>query len=138
MLLNGRSVFGEEIQELGRRSAAGDWSEGKRGAVSDADVLDAYVDRLVEDFDGKPFRIGWDAGNGAAGPALEKLVATPPGEHHAIFTEVDGTFPNHHPDPTVEANLADLKRWSPTRTSTSASPSTATATASARSTARAG
>ncbi|MEO7635100.1 MAG: phosphomannomutase/phosphoglucomutase, partial [Sphingomicrobium sp.] len=53
--------------------------------------------------------VGWDAGNGAAGPALEKLIKHLPGEHHAIFTEVIGTFPNHHPDPTVEANLADLK-----------------------------
>ena len=54
-------------------------------------------------------RIGWDAGNGAAGPALEKLVALLPGEHHVLYTEVDGNFPNHHPDPTVEENLADLR-----------------------------
>ena len=108
MLLNGRSVFGEEIQALGRRAAAGDWSDGS-GTVEDADVLDAYADRLVADFAGGAFRVGWDAGNGAAGPALEKLLERLPGEHHAIFTEVDGTFPNHHPDPTVEANLADLK-----------------------------
>jgi len=109
MVLNGRSVFGEEIQALGRRAAAGDWSEGKRGTVTDADILDEYVDRLLEGFDGKAFRIGWDAGNGAAGEALERLLAKLPGEHHAIHTEIDGTFPNHHPDPTVEANLADLK-----------------------------
>ncbi|MDZ4275233.1 MAG: phosphomannomutase/phosphoglucomutase, partial [Erythrobacter sp.] len=54
-------------------------------------------------------RVGWDAGNGAAGPALEALAARLPGEHHLLFTEVDGHFPNHHPDPTVEANLADLR-----------------------------
>ncbi len=54
-------------------------------------------------------RVGWDAGNGAAGPALEKLAARLPGEHHLLYTDVDGNFPNHHPDPTVEANLADLK-----------------------------
>ena len=108
MLLNGRSVFGEEIQALGRRAAAADWTDGA-GTVDDADVLGAYVDRLVEDFQGGTFRIGWDAGNGAAGPALEQLIKRLPGEHQAIFTEVDGAFPNHHPDPTVEANLADLK-----------------------------
>ena len=108
MLLKSRSVYGEEIQALGRRCAAGDWSHGE-GKVEDADVLDTYVARLVEDFAGGEFRIGWDAGNGAAGPVLEKLVERLPGEHHTIFTEVDGTFPNHHPDPTVEANLADLK-----------------------------
>ncbi|MEO0062587.1 MAG: Phosphomannomutase/phosphoglucomutase, partial [Pseudomonadota bacterium] len=53
---------------------------------------------------------GWDAGNGAAGPALERLVADLPGEHHLLYTEVDGNFPNHHPDPTVPENLADLQR----------------------------
>ncbi len=108
MLLNGRSVFGEEIQALGRRAAAADWAHGE-GSVTDADVLDDYVARLVEDFEGGEFRVGWDAGNGAAGPALDKLIARLPGEHRAILTEVDGSFPNHHPDPTVEANLADLK-----------------------------
>ena len=54
-------------------------------------------------------KVGWDAGNGAAGPALEKLAARLPGEHHLLYTEVDGNFPNHHPDPTVEANLVDLR-----------------------------
>ena len=65
--------------------------------------------RLMRNFDGGAFRIGWDAGNGAAGPALEKLVETLPGEHHLLYTDVDGRFPNHHPDPTDEKNLADLK-----------------------------
>jgi phosphomannomutase len=54
-------------------------------------------------------KVGWDAGNGAAGPALEALCAKLPGEHHLLFTDVDGHFPNHHPDPTVEENLADLR-----------------------------
>ncbi|MDQ3078317.1 MAG: phosphomannomutase/phosphoglucomutase [Pseudomonadota bacterium] len=108
MLLGDRSVFGAEIQALGARCAAGEYSDGA-GTVTDADVLDAYVDRLVQDFGGIGFRIGWDNGNGAAGPALEKLIERLPGEHFAIYTEVDGSFPNHHPDPTVEANLSDLK-----------------------------
>ena len=109
MLLGGRSVFGAEIQDLGRRAAEGDWSQG-RGEVTDTDIVDAYVDALVKDFDGKGYRIGWDAGNGAGGPIIDKLVKRLPGEHHTLYTEVDGRFPNHHPDPTVEANLADLKR----------------------------
>ena len=108
LLLKGRSLFGEEIQSLGRRSAAGDWSRGG-GEVGDADIAEAYADRLARDFTGDEFRVGWDAGNGAAGPVLEMLVRRLPGEHHTIFSEVDGSFPNHHPDPTVEANLADLK-----------------------------
>jgi phosphomannomutase len=108
LLLNGRSVFGEEIQELGRRSAAGAWTEGD-GSSEGADILDAYVDRLAQDFHGKSYRIGWDPGNGAGGPAVEKLVQKLPGEHVVIHGSIDGTFPAHHPDPTVEANLADLK-----------------------------
>ena len=108
LLLKGRSLFGAEIQEIGQRAASGHWSEGS-GSVEEVDIRTAYVDRLLQDFLGKPFRIGWDAGNGAAGPILDMLVERLPGQHHVIFSEVDGAFPNHHPDPTVEANLADLK-----------------------------
>ena len=109
MLLNGRSVFGGEIQDLGRRAAEADWSDGE-GSVEETDVSDAYVEALLKGFDGKAYRIGWDAGNGAGGDILERLVTRLPGEHHTLYTEVDGRFPNHHPDPTVEANLADLKQ----------------------------
>jgi phosphomannomutase len=109
LLLNGRSVFGQEIQGIGERAALGHWSEGT-GGIEEVDVREAYVNRLLEGFSGKPFRIGWDAGNGAAGPVLEMMVDRLPGQHFTILTEVDGTFPNHHPDPTVEGNLADLKR----------------------------
>jgi phosphomannomutase len=108
LLLKGRSVFGAEIQEIGERSASGHWSEGD-GSVEEVDIREAYVDRLLQDFSGNAFRIGWDAGNGAAGPMLDMLVERLPGQHHVIFSQVDGRFPNHHPDPTVEANLADLK-----------------------------
>jgi phosphomannomutase len=109
MLLNGRSVFGTEIQDLGRRATEGDWSAGQ-GKVEETDVTDAYVDALVKGFDGKAYRIGWDAGNGVAGPIVERLIKRLPGEHHTLFTDIDGRFPNHHPDPTVEANLVDLKK----------------------------
>ncbi|MGE5561922.1 MAG: phosphoglucomutase/phosphomannomutase PgmG [Bacillota bacterium] len=109
LLLKGRSVFGQEIQAIGERAALGKWSDGS-GGVEEVDVREAYVDRLLEGFSGKPYRIGWDAGNGAAGPILDMLVERLPGQHHVIFSEVDGRFPNHHPDPTVEKNLADLKQ----------------------------
>ncbi|MDP9413973.1 MAG: phosphomannomutase/phosphoglucomutase [Pseudomonadota bacterium] len=108
MVFFGSAFFGQDIQRLGRMAAEGDWEEGS-GTVSEAHVMDMYVDRLLQNFDGQAFRIGWDAGNGAAGPVLERLVKRLPGEHYTLFTEVDGTFPNHHPDPTVEHNLADLK-----------------------------
>jgi phosphomannomutase len=109
LLLKGRSVFGAEIQGIGRRAASGHWTDGN-GSVEEVDIREAYVNRLLEGFSGKPFRIGWDAGNGAAGPILDMLVERLPGQHHAIFTEVDGRFPNHHPDPTVEKNLDHLKQ----------------------------
>jgi phosphomannomutase len=109
MVLRHGAFFGEQIQALGRMAEAADWEEGT-GSVTDADVMDMYVDRLVEDFDGGAFRIGWDAGNGSGGPVVERLVKKLPGEHHLLYTEIDGNFPNHHPDPTVEANLEDLKR----------------------------
>lgn len=114
MVFQGRPFFGADIQELGRRGAAGEWVDGA-GAVEERDVMDAYIDRMLEALDGLDpaalagLKVGWDAGNGAAGPALEKLAARLPGEHHLLYTEVDGNFPNHHPDPTVEANLEDLR-----------------------------
>ena len=108
MLLKGGSVFGAEIQAIGERSARGDWSSGD-GRIEEVDIREAYADRLLEGFSGNPFRIGWDAGNGAAGPILDMIVEQLPGQHFTIHTDVDGTFPNHHPDPTVEKNLGDLK-----------------------------
>jgi phosphomannomutase len=108
MVLQHGAFFGEQIQKLGRMAEAGDWEEGE-GEVSEVEVMDRYVERLLQDFDGGAFRIGWDCGNGAGGPVIEKLVERLPGEHHLLYTEVDGRFPNHHPDPTVETNLEDLK-----------------------------
>ncbi len=109
MVLQGRPFFGADIVEIGRMAAAGDWDEGK-GTATSFDIIDQYVARLLEAAPDKAFRIGWDAGNGAAGPVIEKLTKLLPGEHHLLFTEVDGNFPNHHPDPTDEANLADLRK----------------------------
>lgn len=108
MVFQGRPFFGADIQTLGAMAAAGDWVEGSAGSER-IDIMDRYVARLVEGFDGGAFRVGWDAGNGAAGPVVEKLVKLLPGEHHILFTDVDGNFPNHHPDPTEEKNLADLR-----------------------------
>ncbi len=108
MVFQGRPFFGPDIQELGRLAAAGDWAEGS-GTATTLDIMDRYVARLAEAAPDKPFRIAWDAGNGAAGPVIERLVKLLPGEHHLLYTDVDGNFPNHHPDPTEEKNLADLK-----------------------------
>ncbi len=114
MVFLGRPFFGADIQKLGKLAADGAFATGA-GQVTSRDIMGEYVERLLEGLAGiepamlEGLRIGWDAGNGSAGPALEALAARLPGEHHLLFTEVDGHFPNHHPDPTVEANLADLR-----------------------------
>ena len=109
MVLQGRPFFGADIVQIGKMAAAGDWVDG-HGMASEHDIIDEYVARLMQAAPDKAFRIGWDTGNGAAGPVVEKLTKLLPGEHHLLFTEVDGNFPNHHPDPTDEANLADLRK----------------------------
>ena len=115
MVFQGRPFFGADIQTIGRMAAEGDWDDGT-GEVYALDVMDAYIERLLTGLEGvdleqlSGLKIGWDAGNGAAGPALELLAARLPGEHHLLFTEVDGNFPNHHPDPTVPENLNDLAK----------------------------
>jgi phosphomannomutase len=101
--------YGSEIQEIGRLAALGDWETGA-GSVRDVAIFETYVDRLASSYAAQPFRVGWDAGNGAAGDVIEALVKKLPGEHHLLFTTIDGTFPNHHPDPTVPENLVDLQR----------------------------
>ncbi|MBA16546.1 MAG: phosphomannomutase [Sphingomonas sp.] len=108
MVFQHRPFFGDDIQRIGKLAAEGDWEEGA-GDVTDADIIDAYVGRLMAGYAGGAYRIGWDCGNGASGPVVEKLIKLLPGEHYTLFTDVDGNFPNHHPDPTEEKNLADLK-----------------------------
>ena len=107
-VLNHQAFHGADIQDLARLAAAGDWEEGA-GTVGEATVTEAYVARLAANAPAQACRIGWDTGNGAAGPVVERLVALLPGEHHLLNIDVDGRFPNHHPDPTIEANLAQLK-----------------------------
>ena len=109
MMLKERPFFGADIRALGQLAATGDWESGS-GTTRSLYIMDTYVEALLAGFTGKAFTIAWDCGNGVAGPVVEKLVKKLPGTHHLLFTEVDGTFPNHHPDPTVEANLVDLQR----------------------------
>jgi phosphomannomutase len=109
MMLADRPFFGADIRTLGTLAAAGDWESGT-GSQRSVEIMDRYIDRLLKDFAPPPFTIAWDCGNGVAGPIVERLVKRLPGTHHVLFADVDGSFPNHHPDPTDERNLADLKR----------------------------
>jgi len=91
-------VFGEAVQELGRLAAAGDYESGE-GSVREIDIQDTYVERLLRDYAGeKALKVAWDCGNGAAGEIVRRLTAKLPGEHILLFDEIDGNFPNHHPD----------------------------------------
>lgn len=102
--------YGDMVQEVGRLAAAGDFETGNGNAVA-VDVQDAYVDRLVQDYGGgKDVSVAWDNGNGAAGEILRRLTKKLPGRHILLFDEIDGSFPNHHPDPTVAKNLVDLQK----------------------------
>ena len=108
MMLAGKSFFGEQIQQLGRLSASGPFEAGS-GKVIEHPIMEKYVTRLLRDFTpGKDLSVVWDCGNGATGEALRQVVAKLPGRHMLMFDEIDGTFPNHHPDPTVAENLQDL------------------------------
>jgi phosphomannomutase len=109
MMLGKKSFFGAQIQELGRIAATGAYADG-RGRRTDAPVFDAYLERLLQDYPagGRALSAVWDAGNGAAGEVLSALAGRLPGRHELLFAEIDGRFPNHHPDPTVDENLEDL------------------------------
>lgn len=108
MCLLNAPVFGETIQHIGRLSAAGNLESGE-GSSQTLDIRADYVTRLLKDLEPhKGFKIAWDAGNGAAGQIMRSLTDKLPGEHILLFDEIDGTFPNHHPDPTVDKNLVDI------------------------------
>lgn len=110
MMLRDAPVFGDSVRELGRIAASGDFETGA-GSSKNADIRDTYTDRLLKDFmSGRPLKIAWDAGNGAAGEILRRLTRKLPGEHILLYDDIDGRFPNHHPDPTVDKNLNDLRR----------------------------
>ena len=109
MMIGLKPFFGKDILALGPVAAEGAYAEGA-GSVEDVDLLGAYVERLLKDYrPGRPLTVVWDCGNGATGPVVEALVARLPGTHKVLFPEVDGTFPNHHPDPTVPETLEILR-----------------------------
>jgi phosphomannomutase len=104
------SFFGADIQRLGEIAAAGDFETG-HGAAEEHPVFAAYVERLLQDLrpGGRPLTVAWDAGNGAAGEVMAAITARLPGRHLLLNEAIDGTFPAHHPDPTVPENLEQLR-----------------------------
>ena len=116
MMIGKKPFYGSAIQAIGRMAAEGDVVPEKAGTDRAVDIAGRYADRALQDWDGgeRALRVVWDPGNGSAGPIVKALAARLPGTHFVINGEVDGTFPNHHPDPTVARNLeqiiAEVKR----------------------------
>ena len=108
MMLGTKPFFGSDIKEMAKTAATGDYRSGL-GKVIKTDVFAKYIDRLLLNINlEKKLSIVWDCGNGSAGPAVEALCKRLPGKHKVLFSEVNGDFPNHHPDPTVKENLESL------------------------------
>jgi phosphomannomutase len=109
MMLKNKPFFGAQIQTLGARAAAGEVVAQATGSVVEKDISAPYITRLLKDWDGeKTLKVIWDNGNGAAGDVLVRLLESLPGKHTVLNAKVDGTFPAHHPDPTVPKNLEQL------------------------------
>jgi phosphomannomutase len=109
IMMGGQAFYGEQVMELGSIAAKGEFIGGLGKAI-DRPVIDDYVARLLRDYEhGRDLAVAWDAGNGAMGDVLRAVTAKLPGRHTLLYDEIDGTFPNHHPDPTVEKNLEELK-----------------------------
>ncbi|HEV7369595.1 phosphoglucomutase/phosphomannomutase PgmG [Arenibaculum sp.] len=110
MMLGKGPVYGRMILELGEIAAKADFVQGQ-GSSEQVDVRDAYVARLLRDYEGpRDLKVAWDAGNGATGEMLRRVAERLPGEHVLLYADIDGRFPNHHPDPTVAENLVDLQK----------------------------
>jgi phosphomannomutase len=108
MMMGKKSFFGADIQKLGEMAAVGDWESGQ-GKTEDLNILADYAARLLKDVKpGKKLKVAWDTGNGAVGVSIRAVVDRLPGEHFVLNEKVDGTFPAHHPDPTVPKNLEQL------------------------------
>ena len=109
MVLAGRAIYGDEIQNLRRIMEAESWQLREGGQVQQADVLAEYTRRIVGDVKlARPMKIVVDSGNGIAGASAPGIFRALGCEVIELFSEVDGNFPNHHPDPSKPENLRDL------------------------------
>lgn len=109
MALKDGPFYSDDIQDIGKMALAGDFETGA-AKVDTQEIKQDYVERLLKDYEAvRDLKVVWDNGNGAGGEILRMLTAKLPGEHILLFDEIDGTFPNHHPDPTIAKNLVDLQ-----------------------------
>ncbi|MCY1212456.1 Phosphomannomutase/phosphoglucomutase [compost metagenome] len=110
MVLAGQAIYGEQIQALRQRIEAGSFTSGA-GTYKQVDVRQKYLDRILSDVKlARPMKIALDAGNGVAGAFVGDLFRGLGCEATELFCDVDGNFPNHHPDPAHIENLQDLMK----------------------------
>ncbi len=108
-MLGKGTIYGKQIQELFRIIKNSDYESG-RGKLSTADVVGPYVDEVAAQFNySRRIKVVFDGGNGVAGPTMHRLLEKLNVDATELYFDMDGQFPNHHPDPTVEENLVDLK-----------------------------
>jgi phosphomannomutase len=109
MVLGGRAIFGDDIQALRHMMVEATWKTQAGGSTSVADVRPAYQARIQSDIHlQRPIKIVVDSGNGVAGASAPGILRAIGCEVIELYSEVDGKFPNHHPDPSKPENLRDL------------------------------
>jgi phosphomannomutase len=109
-VFQGKSFYGAAIQRLGETALRLGVPRDNRGRVQERAIREDYVARLARDYHGdRPLTVAWDAGNGATGEVLQELKVRLPGRHILLNETIDGTFPAHHPDPTIPENLVQLQ-----------------------------
>jgi phosphomannomutase len=110
MVLAGRAIYGDDIQRLRQRIEAEDYVQG-RGRTAQMDILPEYRHRIAADCRlARPMKIAVDSGNGIPGASAPGVLRALGCDVHELYSEVDGDFPNHHPDPSKPENLRDLIR----------------------------
>jgi phosphomannomutase len=110
MVVAGQAIHGEAIQRLRRRIESGDFARGQ-GRVAAMDIVPEYRARIVADCRlARPMTVAVDSGNGIAGASAPGILRALGCTVHELYSEVDGEFPNHHPDPSKPENLAELAR----------------------------
>jgi phosphomannomutase len=110
-VFQGKSFYGTAIQKLGDTALALGGAAGRtRGRIQEHPIREEYIARVARDYHGdRPLTVAWDAGNGATGEVVQELTARLPGRHVLLNETIDGTFPAHHPDPTIPENLVQLQ-----------------------------
>jgi len=107
----GKPFYGAAIQRLGEIALGFGAPNRSHGRVTKYAIHNDYVERLARDYDGaRQLTVAWDVGNGATGEVVQELTARLPGRHILLNERIDGSFPAHHPDPTIPENLVQLQQ----------------------------